>query len=472
MQLDNCEVVLSPDFTTRALSFSLRPGQHAMVVGRNGAGKSVLLKVLSGQGDIVSGLRKIPKQVAVVSSFHQQQLIAAERKKDDADIVDVVPIPTKVKELLPAKKSDELVSLYSLLKLEPLLEKPFLALSTGETRKLLFAMAMATSPEVLILDEPWQGIDEVTRNSLMDYLQCIQQDIQIIIAVNRLQDMPDIPAVLTVMTNEAVAFQSEKAQSAAKNIADCETWFRLQHEKVKLPGTTKKCEEKNNVSGSPLVTLRNGSVSYDGNIVFSGVNWEINPGEHWQITGPNGAGKTCLLELLTGDNFQCYNNDLTLFGVKRGSGESIWDIKQHIGILSNAFHLSYRVDCSVSSVILSGFYDTIGLYERAGREQHSIAMAWLNMLGMSAKYDSPFQSLSFGDQRLVLIARAMIKYPRLLILDEPCNGLDALNRLTVLALIEQIAQQGRTTVLFVSNQKEDALPNIQRILNMRDYTPK
>jgi molybdate transport system ATP-binding protein len=218
-----------------------------------------------------------------------------------------------------------------------------------------------------------------------------------------------------------------------------------------------------------LVKLNQAKVCYGDNIVFSHLDWVIEPNQHWQVTGPNGSGKTCLLNLITGDHPQCYVNDIKVFGYQRGSGESIWQIKQYIGYMSNAFHLDYRVNCSLLQVILSGFYDSIGLYQTPTTQQKSLAQQWLAVMAFSHLENRPFQQLSFGDQRMALIARAMVKHPALLILDEPCNGLDDINRIKVLALIELLAREGSTTLLYVNHHQEDVIPSIKHHLCMTDF---
>ena len=188
--------------------------------------------------------------------------------------------------------------------------------------------------------------------------------------------------------------------------------------------------------------------------MFEDLDWTISPGEHWQVTGPNGSGKTCLLSLITGDHPQCYVNDIKVFGFQRGNGESIWQIKQHIGYISTALQWEYRVSTSVRNAIVSGFFDSIGLYSKASDAQKAIADQWLDVLGMRDMADAPFTGLSFGEQRLVLIARAMVKHPPLLILDEPCLGLDEMNRQLVLALIERICRS--SCLLYTSPSPRDA----------------
>jgi molybdate transport system ATP-binding protein len=173
--------------------------------------------------------------------------------------------------------------------------------------------------------------------------------------------------------------------------------------------------------------------------------------------------------MITGDNPHCYTNDLTLFGIKRGSGESIWDIKQHIGIMSNALHMQYRVNCSAHNVVTSGFYDSIGLYTTPTNAENAIADAWLDVIGFTDNKHTPFNSLSFGEQRLLLIVRAMVKHPAVLILDEPCNGLDDINRTNVLALIKRLAASNHTTLLYVTHIADEAIEGIENMLDMRDY---
>ena len=183
----------------------------------------------------------------------------------------------------------------------------------------------------------------------------------------------------------------------------------------------------------------------------------MNPGEHWQIVGPNGAGKSTLLSLITGDHPQGYSNDLTLFGRRRGSGETIWDIKKHIGYVSSSLHLDYRVSTTVRNVILSGYFDSIGIYQAVSDKQHKLAQQWLDILGRDSRVaDAPFHSLSWGQQRLALIVRALVKHPTLLILDEPLQGLDPLNRQLIRRFVDILIAEGETQLLFVSHHAEDA----------------
>jgi molybdate transport system ATP-binding protein len=185
------------------------------------------------------------------------------------------------------------------------------------------------------------------------------------------------------------------------------------------------------------------------------LDYRVAQGQHTLIEGPNGSGKTTLLELFTGDHPQAYSNDLHLFGRRRGSGETVWDIKKHIGLVSSRLHRDYRVGGSVEEVLLSGLYDSIGVYQRPEPSHRARALAWLHWLDAGLEPNSAFRELSFGVQRLVLIARAAIKLPPLLVLDEPTSGLDDDNRSHVLELVASLCSQKMSTVLMVTHRADE-----------------
>jgi molybdate transport system ATP-binding protein len=217
-----------------------------------------------------------------------------------------------------------------------------------------------------------------------------------------------------------------------------------------------------------LVEMKNVNVGWDGRLVLENLNWTLKKHEHWLIRGPNGCGKTTFLELITGDNKQVYSNDIWIFGIKRGSGESIWDIKKRLGIVSYRLHVEYRMigGISLQNVIISGFRDSIGLYGEATDVEKDAAKKWLKLGGFFNRENELFSNLSYGEQRAILILRAAVKCPEILILDEPCHGLDEENRRMILHLLDLIAENKTSTLLHVTHDMNEVLKCEKHILEM------
>jgi molybdate transport system ATP-binding protein len=208
---------------------------------------------------------------------------------------------------------------------------------------------------------------------------------------------------------------------------------------------------------NPFIEFRNVTVNYGERCIVNNINWTINDGDFWQLMGPNGSGKTTLLTMITGDNPKGYGQDLTLFGNKRGTGESIWDIKKKIGYITPSMTALFRGWNSVEKMVISGLVDSIGLYKKPTELQKRIAREWIKLIGLGDFIHKRFATLNEGQQCMVLIARAMIKHPPLLILDEPTHGLDDYNASILSALINKIAAEGDTTIIYVSHRKEPGL---------------
>lgn len=463
--LRNLTVDFDQRFQCRNINWSVKQGQHWLVTGSNGAGKSALAAIIAGYGDIESGvLRDLPKRTGIVSFEAQAELIEAERRKDDADIMDVISEGTPVREIIDAVCTDNATAeaLIEQLGLTELLQRAFRKLSTGETRKVMLIRALSCQPQLLVLDEPFEGLDVDSLAALQKHLEEIAQTTPIVMVLNRLDQCPDYVTHIAYMNDGELEQTIERTDRQA-----CDALFALLHLKttdLTIPPADADFTLPALDPKQPLVRLTNASVKYSDTVIFDELNWTINPGEHWQLTGPNGSGKTALLSLITGDHPQCYVNDIHVFGFKRGSGESIWQIKQFIGYVSTALQWEYTVGTSLRNVIISGFYDSIGLYSKYTDNQKHIADQWLEILGMADRANETFTSQSYGDQRLLLIARAMVKHPPLLILDEPCLGLDDMNRQRVLALIEIICSRSVTTVLYVNHHAEDRITGINNYL--------
>lgn len=463
--LDNLSVDFDEHFQLQYLNWEVQSGQHWVISGGNGAGKSALIAALTGTGNIISGqLQGLPERIGVVSFAAQEALINQERQKDDADILDVISVGTPVRNIifddcLDPQTAQKMITKFAL---DYLLDRAFRKLSTGESRKVMLVRALSCKPQLLLLDEPFEGLDIDTFAMLQDYLQELALQVPMIMVLNRFDEIPAFITHIAYMEQGQLLHQIDKQDTEAYN-----NLYQLLHLKT-TELSVPACDPLSSIPkldpSQPLVRLTDLTIKYDEFELIDKLNWTIEPNQHWQLSGPNGAGKTAVLSIITGDHPQCYNNDILVFGFQRGQGESIWQIKQFIGYVSTALQWEYRVQISLRNVIISGFYDSIGLYSKASDRQKSIADQWLALLGMSDRADQPFQKLSYGDQRLLLIARAMVKHPPLLILDEPCLGLDDINRQLVLALIEKICAGSETAVIYVNHHPQDKIAGIENYL--------
>lgn len=463
--LDQLSVDFDGRFQLDNINWSIQPGQQWLIAGANGSGKSALAAVLAGEGDRLSGtLFGLPERVALVSFERQAELIAAELRKDDADILDVISEGTPVAEIIAEGcLDDELATtLINSLGLEPLMDRAFRKLSTGETRKVMLVRALTSRPQLLILDEPFDGLDHDSLQWLQDHLATLADTVPMVLVLNRFDECPDFITHVAYVANGELLQQVDRSDEQA--YGELHQLLHLKTSELGVPMADPAIDLPPLKAGDPLVQLTGATVEYADNTVFENLDWTIEANHHWQVSGPNGSGKTCLLSLITGDHPQCYVNNIKVFGFQRGTGESIWQIKQYIGYVSTALQWEYRVGTGVRNVIISGFFDSIGLYTKSTDAQRLIADQWLVVLGMTGRADEPFNKLSFGEQRLVLIARAMVKHPPLLILDEPCLGLDDMNRQLVLALIERICRSDETTVLYVNHRLEDRIQGIDNHL--------
>ena len=459
LQIENTIYKIS-DFRVFTIeSLTINAGDIVAFVGRNGSGKSILAKALAGDQTILSGkVINLFKSIAHISFEHLQKIIDDQWKRNNTDMLSDTEDDTGLTTAEMIQETNQNQALCENLALQfgiaHLLNRRFKYLSTGETRKTLICRTLMSKPELLILDEPFDGLDVASRANLAETLsQLSKQNITIVMVLNRFNEIPPFVKYIGLLANCQLLKYGTK--DTILNDVAVKQLTNLEHlSNFTLP-------EPDEVS-VPLpndldrIILNNGFVQYDGKAIINGLSWRVKANENWQIIGPNGAGKSTLLSLITGDHPQGYSNDLTLFGHKRGSGETIWDIKRHIGYVSSSFHLDYRVSLSVENVLVSGYFDSIGVYQTASDKQLKLVKQWLQLLDLTELAEKPFQSLSWGLQRLVLIARALVKHPTLLILDEPLQGLDYLNRELVKSWIDNLIDRGNTQLLFVSHHTEDA----------------
>ncbi|KXZ34933.1 molybdate ABC transporter ATP-binding protein ModF [Vibrio alginolyticus] len=402
--------------------------------------------------------------VAQVSLSEQQRLLERELEKDDTDFLDRIDQGSTVYSLILEQSQDTNLTeqLVNDLDLSHLRDSGFRVLSTGETRRVMLARALATQPDLVLLDNPFTGLDIAHRAALARYLHSLSQNVQLLITFSRESDMPEwINSIALFSAGKLDSTMDKSSWDNHPIIGQIKSQSEQQSEEMM---SLIRQHQHSTPFNNPIFELKNGAVEYTDKKIFTGLNWRIDKGQHWQVKGPNGCGKSTLLGLIFGDHPQCYSNDIDIFGKKRGTGETIWEIKQHIGMVSSALHLQYRVNCSALEVILSGFYDSIGLYNQPTRKEKDIANEWLDILHMSQYKKTSFKQLEYGQQRLLLIARAIVKQPTLLILDEPYQGLDFLGRRLVKNTLELIARENLSQLLYVSHYQEDRLDSIKNEL--------
>lgn len=320
--------------------------------------------------------------------------------------------------------------------------------SNGEQRLALLQYLVSKEPGYLILDNLFDSLDTNAQQRIKQLMKAISGDTMLIQLLNRKEDCLDfIDKVYIVRKNKLIATESRG------NFLAGNTFFTLHNFTASVPPP----EEVYTGIENPLIKLTNVSVQFGERNILDNINWQINAGEFWQLVGPNGSGKTTILAMITGDNVKGYGQNLVLFGKRKGSGESVWEIKQKIGYFASYMVQQFERPDTAEQMIIGGFFDSVGLYLIPTDRQKALAQQWLELLGLSNQKDTAFYKLTPVHQRMILLARAMVKHPPLLILDEPGNGLDDAGASLLTALINKIAAETNSAILYVSHRKEVGL---------------
>ncbi|SFU32390.1 molybdate transport system ATP-binding protein [Pustulibacterium marinum] len=319
--------------------------------------------------------------------------------------------------------------------------QPIKTMSGGEQKKAMLNYLVTQAPEVLILDNPFDHLDLASQEALKNRLEKLAEKSQIIVLASRKEDAPNFISKKYKVENDSLIPFEDSGNSETIH-ADIQIPEPIIHQTFEAPY---------------LIQLKNVSVSYGEKHILKDINWNIKPGEFWQLIGPNGSGKTTILSMITGDNVKGYGQDLFLFGKKKGTGETVWELKEKIGYFTTALTQQFNGNNTTLEMVIGGFFDAVGLYNKATDLQKQIAFQWLKVINLENEINTRFRNLSLGKQRMVMIARAMVKHPLLLILDEPTTGLDDENAQLLVSFINKIAAESKTTILYVSHRKETGL---------------
>ena len=444
----------------RQLDWELRAGQHWACVGPNGSGKTSLARVLSHQashfsGDYHSSSALEQEGIAYVCFEQAQALCARDRKLDDSEYrADASDPGTRVRDaILGGREPDQRFHDWvARLRLGHILDRGLRFISTGEMRKTLLVRALLSQPALLILDSPLDGLDRASQQAMQEAIdELLAGERSLLLLCRQLEDIPAGVSHLLVLDEGQVVCSGEREKVLARS----DVQALMQPPLPTLGALPAPAPRNYSIPEGPLLDLRNVSVAYGDLQVLRDLDWRLDRGQHCCVSGPNGCGKTTLLSLITGDNHKAYGQDITLFGRRRGSGESIWEIKQKYGQLDTQLQLNFARNMKVVEVVVSGFFDSVGLFDDWGDVQRRSAEQWLAALGLGACARDNFDTLSFGLQRMVLLARAMVKSPLILLLDEPTLGLDGAHRKLLLQAVDHIAANSDTQVIFVSHSAGD-----------------
>ncbi len=453
------------------VNWQIQNGEIWAVAGENGSGKSLLAELITGQyglneGDINYHFLEAIQQEFPEKTLHAWDFIKLVSFNSTYSIVDFRPMYYQqrfnsteaadspfVRDLLQGEglKTPVTEEIIATLNIQKLMDRQLIQLSSGELRKLLIAKILMGNPKMLIFDNPFIGLDAASRDQLNElFVRMNMQGIQLMFLVPSAVDLPDCAERVLVMDQcrvtsilSASEFRKLHQQKQARASEICIDW-------ANFPAPEDQPEACENV-----VKMEDVEISYGSQIIRQGVNWTIRKGEKWALLGPNGSGKSTLLSYIFADNPQAYSKKLTLFDLRRGSGESIWEIKARIGFTSSEMHLYYRENVPCLSVVASGFFDSVGLFRKCSESQLDIALQMLVLLECEHLKEKSFLKISSGEQRLVLFARSLVKNPELLILDEPFHGLDASKKLLCRWVVESFCEQPDKSLIYVTHRREE-----------------
>lgn len=465
-----------------SLDWEIQPNEQWAITGASGSGKTALLNTILGKFNIINGgiryhfYDKWRQENTVTDPyFNYRNLIALvghhhtfrNLSNTTTDFyyqqrfnsMDADNSPT-VSEYLAITEVPDLVKP---LKIAPLMEKRLIKLSNGETRRVMIARALLQQPQLLMLDNPYIGLDVQTRKDFTAMINEIIRNGSTVLLATTPQEIPEHITHVLTLENGAITgkyTRSEFVKLPLPVVAD------LPLPAMEAQKIAEIVQQHQPASFHTIVRMEDIRVKYGENVILDQINWTVKPNEKWALLGHNGAGKSTLLSLINGDNPQAYANKLWLFDRRRGSGESIWDIKKKIGFVSPELHQYFTSRDNCLQVICSGFTDIIGSTKPATPEQTAIAKAWMEILEIDEHQANPFKQVPESAQRLCLLARALVKNPPLLIFDEPCQGLDQQQKQHFKKVIEMLCDHLPVTLIYVTHYEEELPDCVDKFLRL------
>lgn len=486
-------VTRHPDYRmAEPVDLVINEGEQIAIVGNNAAGKSRLVDIITQRFplllnevkyDFTPSTLKLASENIKYITFRDSYgdsdgAYYLQQRWNQHDIDENTPTAGMQLEqaynLLKDPNPEFRDKLYKLFKLDGLLDKYIISLSSGELRKFQLTKTLLAGPRVLIMDNPFIGLDKDTRQQLTDLFTTLVNETStlLILVLSKTDGIPPfvthIVPVEGIVAKKKITLQEYKEQYAdwnkqPSNALPSETkeWI------LNLPQKDMSQVAFYPQQGGEILKFNNVNIRYGKRTILKELNWTVNEGERWALSGENGSGKSTLLSLVCADNPQAYACDIELFGHKRGSGESIWEIKRHIGYVSPEMHRAYMKDLPAIDIVASGLNDSVGLYQRPRPEQREQCQNWMKVFGIGELADRTFLKLSSGEQRLCLLARAFVKDPELIILDEPLHGLDLRNRAMVKEIIETFCKRKNKTLVMVTHYEEELPPCINKRITLK-----
>lgn len=441
------------------ISFELNEGEHLLITGSSGSGKTTLAKAIAGRifhKGSVTFKEDQPKIIFVEQHYFFKTLSNTnefyyQQRYNSFDSEDALTVTQELLKIPGDQKAiDELLTQLDLVYRK---NDSLLHLSSGEHKRFQLIKAFLQDADLLVFDSPFTGLDVKSRSVLKALLEK-RSSVSTIVLI---ADIEDAPATIT----HAVELEKGRLKSFGA-VKEFEQRSAQKVHPARFRGSIPLVDTP--VKFDLAVKFQDVAVAYGEKTIFSNINWQVNRGERWLLKGANGSGKSTLISLITGDHPQAYANDIILFDRKRGSGETIWDIKKKIGFVSPELHWYYDKTISVYQTIASGFFDTVGVYKALDEEQHILVQKWLSFLNLETKAENPLYTLSTSEQRLALLARALVKNPPLLILDEPCQGLDEQQVNEFVGLIDDLCEQSGKTLIYVSHYENEIPGCIDQVM--------